>query len=76
MASIRREALNKMILVGEKHLRYVISSFAEHYNTERPHKSLNYCRPVEPDDPPTMEGVVKCRERLGGLLKSYYRQAG
>jgi transposase InsO family protein len=75
VAGIRRECLNKMILVGEKHLRYVISSFAEHYNTERPHKSLNYCRPVEPDDPPTMEGVVKCHERLGGLLKSYYREA-
>ena len=75
VATIRREALNKMILVGEKHLRYVISSFAEHYNTERPHKSLNYCRPMEPDDPPTMEGVVKCHERLGGLLKSYYREA-
>jgi transposase InsO family protein len=75
VAGIRRECLNKMILVGEKHLRYVISSFAEYYNTERPHKSLNYCRPVEPDDPPTMEGVVKCHERLGGLLKSYYREA-
>jgi transposase InsO family protein len=75
VAGIRRECLNKMILFGEKHVRYVISSFAEHYNTERPHKALNYCRPVEPDDPPTMEGMVKCRERLGGLLKSYYREA-
>ena len=75
VAGIRREVLNKMILFGEKHVRYVIESIAEHYNTERPHKALNYRRPMEPDDPPTMEGVVKCRERLGGLLKSYYRDA-
>jgi transposase InsO family protein len=75
VASIRRECLNKMFLLSEKHVRYVISSFAEHYNKERPHKALDYCRPVEPDDPPTMEGVVKCHERLGGLLKSYYREA-
>ncbi len=70
----RREVLNKMILFGEKHVRYVIESFAEHYNKERPHKGLDYCRPVEPDDPPTMEGAVMCHERLGGLLKSYYRE--
>ena len=71
----RREVLNKMILFGEKHVRYVIESFAEHYNTERPHKGLDYRRPVEPDDPATMEGTVMCHERLGGLLKSYYREA-
>ena len=71
----RREVLNKMILFGEKHVRYVIESFVEHYNKERPHKGLDYCRPVEPDDPPTMEGTVMCNERLGGLLKSYYREA-
>jgi hypothetical protein len=53
----------------------VISSFAEHYNTERPHKSLDYRRPIEPEEPPTLEGVVKCHQRLGGLLKSYYRDA-
>ena len=45
------------------------------YNKERPHKGLDYCRPVEPDDPPTMEGAVMCHERLGGLLRSYYREA-
>jgi putative transposase len=75
VASVRREALNKMILFGERHVRHVISSFAEHYNTERPHKALDYRRPIEPDIPPTLEGVVKCHERLGGLLKSYYREA-
>ncbi len=30
---------------------------------------------IEPDTPPPTEGEVRCRERLGGLLKSYYRGA-
>jgi hypothetical protein len=64
-----------MILFGERHVRHVVFSFAEHYNRERPHKSLGYRRPIEPEKPPTLEGAVKCRERLGGLLKSYFREA-
>jgi len=73
--NIKREALNKMILFGERHVRYVVEQYVEHYNLERPHKGLGYSRPVEPDKPPTREGEVKCHERLGGLLKSYYREA-
>jgi transposase InsO family protein len=72
----RRECLDRIILLGEKHVRFVISSFEEHYNTERPHKGLDYRRPVEPDEePPSLDAPVKCHERLGGLLKSYYREA-
>jgi hypothetical protein len=36
---------------------------------------LDYRRPVEPNESPPVVGEVKCRERLGGLLKSYYRGA-
>jgi len=67
--NIKREALNKMILFGERHVRYVVEQYVEHYNLERPHKGLGYSRPVESDKPPTREGEVKCHERLGGLLK-------
>ena len=64
-----------MVLFSERHIRYVIQNYVDHYNLERPHKSLDYCRLVEPDTPVPQQGKVKCRERLGGLLKSYYRQA-
>ena len=73
--AIKSECLNKMILFGEQHVRYVIEQYVEHFLTERPHKGLDYRRPVEPDVPPTTEGEVRCHERLGGLLKSYYREA-
>ena len=63
-----------MILFGEQHVHHVITEYVAHYNTERPHKGLDYNRPVE-SAPLSREGPIQCRERLGGLLKSYYRDA-
>ena len=73
--NLKRECLNKMIFFGERHVRYVVEQYVEHHNKERPHKGLDYCRPIEPDVPPPRHGPVRCHERLGGLLKSYYREA-
>jgi len=67
--------LDKIVFFGEKHVRYVVEQYVEHFLTERPHKGLEYRRPVEPEAPPPLDGPVKCRERIGGLLKSYYREA-
>jgi putative transposase len=72
---VRRECLDKMILFGEAHVRHVVESYAEHYNKERPHQGLGNRRIEEPDEPPPEDGPVLCRERLGGLLRSYYRGA-
>jgi transposase InsO family protein len=71
----KRECLDRIVFFGERHVRYVINQYVEHFLTERPHKGLGYRRPVEPGTPPPRDGPVKCRERLGGLLKSYYRDA-
>ena len=73
--SIKRECLDKMILFGERHVRHVIDQYVEHYNMERPHKGLDYRRPEEPAESPQQHGEVGCHERLGGLLKSYHREA-
>jgi putative transposase len=76
VAGIRRECLNKMILIGERHVRYVIEQYVDHYyNHERPHQGIGNRRIIEPADPMPKEGPVFCRERLGGLLKTYYRKA-
>jgi len=74
--SIKYECLNKMIPLGEKHLAYVIDQYMEHYNQERPHQGLGNRRlsgtsaMAFPRD-----GPVRCRERLGGLLKTYFQKA-
>ena len=75
MGNVKREVINKMILVGEAQVRYVVEQYAEYYNKERPHQGMGNRRLTEPEEPPPREGPVLCRERLGGLLKSYFRQA-
>lgn len=73
--SIRQECLSKMIFIGEKHVRYVVEQYLEHYNQERPHQGIGNRKIDGPESPPLLEGPVHCRERLGGLLKTYYREA-
>jgi len=73
--TIKRECLDKMILFGESHLRHVIEEYVEHYNTERPHQGIGNRLITEPPGPPPRDGPVLCQERLGGLLKSYHREA-
>ena len=73
--TIKHECLNKMILFGENHVRYVVEEFVSHYHEDRPHQGLGNRRIIEPETPPSTEGDVICRQRLGGLLRSYYRKA-
>jgi len=73
--SIKSECLNRIIPLGEGHLRLAISQFMEHYHGERPHQGLDneLIAPLEKAAMGT--GPVKCRERLGGILNYYYRDA-
>ena len=74
VAGVRREVLDRMIIFGERHLRHVLAQAAEYHNKERPHQGMGNRRLTDPTEPPPREGIVKCRQRLGGLLKSYYRE--
>ena len=73
--SIKEECLSKLILFGENALRRVVSDFLEHFHQERNHQGMGNALlfPV----PATCEGApskaIRCRERLGGLLKYYGR---
>jgi putative transposase len=73
--TIQNECTDKMIFFGEKHLRHVVSQFVEHYHEERPHQGLGNRRIIPPAHDPPTKGRVLCRQRLGGLLKTYYRKA-
>lgn len=70
--TIKSEALDRMMIFGERHLEYVINQYMEHYHTERPHQGLDN-EIIEPL--PQGTGQIVCHERLGGLLKSYQRAA-
>ncbi len=70
--SIKSESLNKMIIFGEKHLRYCIDQYLIHYHTSRPHTGLNH-NMIDPQ--PQGNGKIVRHERLGGILKSWRRAA-
>ncbi|MBW8016406.1 MAG: transposase [Planctomycetes bacterium] len=70
--SIKYECLNKMLIFGEKHLRYCVSEYISHYHEERPHQGIGNTI-IAPQ--PQGDGEIVCHERLGGLLKSYRRAA-
>lgn len=73
--SIKSECLDRFIPIGEKTLRLAIRNYMEFYHAERPHQSLGK-KPLLPEaehGPAT--GRFACRERLGGILKHYFRRA-
>ena len=72
--SIKHECLNKMIFFSEKQLRHVTQCYVDHYNTERPHQGVGNV-PIEPAEEQTVVGKIQCKQRLGGMLKHYYRNA-
>ena len=73
--SVKDACLAKRILVGEPALRTALRAYVEHFHGERNHQgkaTTSYLFPCEEMD---QHGPVRCRERLGGLLKFYYRPA-
>ena len=75
MRSIKAECLERMIFFGEQSLREAINAFCEHYHQERNHQGLEN-RLIEPgEEVGRKEGEVICSERLGGMLRYYYRRA-
>src|SRR6266542_1221083 len=76
--SIKSECLDKLVLLGERHLRLAITEFVEHYHLERHHQGLDNQLITPPPLAPTPandNSPVVRRERLGGLLNYYHRRA-
>jgi putative transposase len=75
--SLRQEYLPKLILVGEASLRRALNEYIEHHHFERNHQGKgNLLLFPSPDEPLIPQcRTVRCRERLGGLLKFYSRVA-
>ena len=73
--SIKSECLDRVIVLGERHLRQTIREFMTHYHRERNHQRLEN-ELIETS--PTVEGdgrPIRRRPRLGGLLNYYARAA-
>ena len=73
--SIKSECLSRMILLGEGALRRACGQYLEHYHRERNHQGLG-SKLIEPGpEVGRSEGRIVCRQRLGGMLRYYHRQA-
>jgi putative transposase len=72
--TVRAECLDWLLIVSRRHLAQVLRVYVAHYNAHRPHRALG----LEPPDPTVISGDrhrVHRRDRLGGLLHEYHRQA-
>jgi putative transposase len=81
VGTVRREVLDRMLIVGRRHLVSVLGEYADHYNTHRnthrPHRALGQAPPLVPGEPAVLVpggGVVR-RDRLGGLIHEYAQVA-
>jgi putative transposase len=70
--SVKEEALSRLILFGERSLRHALNQYETHYHQERPHQGMgNVVLMPLPGHRTARQGPIRCRERLGGLLKYY-----
>jgi putative transposase len=74
--TVRAECLDWLLIVGRRHLETVLRIYTAHYNRERPHRGLALLSP-DPTNagPPPSGGEIKRRDRLGGLIHEYHRDA-
>jgi putative transposase len=75
--SVKEECLSRLILFGESSLRRALQQYIVHYHEERNHQGKEnlILFPLQREGARDRKTAVRCRERLGGLLKYYEREA-
>jgi putative transposase len=76
VGTLRRECLDHVLILGERHLRSVLAEYARHYNGHRPHQGLRQEPPQrEPGHCGDITARIERRQVLGGLIGEYRRAA-
>jgi putative transposase len=80
IGTLRREVLDRTLILNQAHLRAVLAEYQEHYNTARPHQGIDQRIPgVDPSpcvtaaDPDTWQ--IRRKPVLSGLINEYERAA-
>ena len=73
--SIKEEALAQMVMLGERALHYALQQYLTHYHSERNHQGLDNQFIAQEGAVGCQTGHIVRRERLGGLLSYYHREA-
>ena len=71
----KESCVERFVLIGERSLRRAVFEFVAHYHHERNHQGLDNQLILPPATPGRPHGPIRCRHRLGGMLKCYYRPA-
>ncbi len=75
VGTVRRECLDRLLILGRGHLEAVLREFVEHYNLARPHRSLDLRPPLGRPQPVHPSAAIVRRDRLGGLIHEYSPRA-
>jgi putative transposase len=77
IGTLRREVLDRLLIINEQHLRQVLTEYLRHYNTARPHRALGELTPTQastcPPEPVNLaEYRIRRKQVLSGLTYEYY----
>jgi len=77
VGTLRRELLDRMLIVNQRQLQRAVAEYVEHYNSHRPHRALGHAAPQRPlPSAPAADNIrVLRRDRLGGLIHEYTQAA-
>jgi putative transposase len=77
VGSIRRELLDRILIINQRDASVVLRQYERHYNSHRPHRALGQAAPLRPLPHRRTTEVhdVRRRDRLGGLLHEYRQVA-
>ena len=77
VGSVRRELLDRILIINPRHAATVLDEYQHHYNSHRPHRTLGQAAPLRPLPQRTTRGSnsIRRRDRLGGLLHEYQQVA-
>jgi putative transposase len=71
--TVRADCLDRILILGRRHLEHVLRVYRRHYNEHRPHRALDLLPPNSRD--PTLANAaaasVRRRDLLGGLIHEY-----
>jgi len=73
--TLRQECLNHLIVLDERHLRWVLEQFLAYYHRSRPHQGLHQATPLPQPRLLSGDGTVRSHPVLGGLHHEYFRAA-
>ena len=77
VGTVRRELLDRLLIINRRHAAAVLREFERHYNGHRPHRTLRQAAPSRPlpHRKRTETCEIQRRDRLGGLIHEYQQVA-